>query len=250
MSKRVFCARPGSWQPSDGPPYCLEWTKLAVDPVADATLYLVMQGSSALGCHFPGSFLFKSTDGGRHWATVNEPSVVISDVAEGAEPAAFGRSPGRTAVYQLDYNAVVRSRDSGRTWSRQPLGLSPAGQTVSMTVSPDGQVLYVDSGSEGLFRSQDGAATWQHLDPPPSLDGSPLMLALDPLRPSTLYVFANQRFFRSLDGGASWTELSSGLRFFVLTGPLAVDRLHPGRVLAASANSGVIEIDLPPVTKE
>ena len=187
-----------------------------------------------------------STDGGRHWASAMAPGVMISDIAVGAKPTAFGRPPGRTAVYLLDFNAVVRSRDSGRTWSRQPLGLSPAGQTVSMTVSPDGQVLYVDTGSEGLFRSQDSATTWQHLDPPPATDGSPLRLALDPLHPSTLYVSANQRFFRSLDGGASWTEFSTGLRFFVLTGPLAVDRIHPGRVLAASANSGVVEIVLPP----
>nr|MDP9122052.1 hypothetical protein [Acidobacteriota bacterium] len=227
--------------------HCQEWFKQAVDPLADATIYLIMLGSNSIGCHSPGVFLYKSSDGGRHWAVLNPPSQFIYDLGVAAGPATVAR-PARSLVYLLDSDAVVRSRDGGATWTRQALGLAPGGQTSSMAVSADGRLLYVYS-SEGVLRSQDGATTWQRLPPAPLQDSTSLTLVIDPLASSTLYGYAKDRFFRSQGGGASWTEFSAGLRWAILNGPLAFDRLHPGRILAASLNSGVIEIDLPPAPR-
>jgi photosystem II stability/assembly factor-like uncharacterized protein len=213
--------------------HCQFEVKLAIDPLADQTLYLLMQGSNTIGCHDDESSLYKSVDGGRHWAGLGAPTTALSDVV-----AAGG--PKGSFVYLLDYQGVLRSTDGGKTWRRSLV----SGQPSHLAVSPDGRVLYVDA--DVLWRSLDAGGTWTPLPPVPFDVSSPTSLAVDPHTPSILYGAGDNRFFRSLDAGATWSEHSAGLRWSVLDGPLAVDPFHPGRVLAGSSLNGVVELQLPP----
>jgi hypothetical protein len=218
---------------------CQFFGRLVVDPL-DSTLYLLLEGNNGFGCHNPGNVIYKRLDRGRIWTVVPEPTGGVNDLAIGVQHA----QPEASVLFALTYAGVERSTDGGDTWSASSQGLGQLNGTIGMAVSANSRVLYLNSG-DGIFRSVDGAVRWERRGADVLAPSGFLTLTVDPLAPDTVYGYGGGRFFRSLDGCASWMEFSAGLSRLHLTGPLAVDSMHPGRIRAASENSGVIEIQLP-----
>jgi photosystem II stability/assembly factor-like uncharacterized protein len=129
-----------------------------------------------------GRGVYKSTDGGRHWALFNNG-------IEGKEPFAWRLTQDDEGTLYL---VVARRSDNGS---------------------------FGDSSDGALYRSTDGAENWERLPLPEGVNG-PNGLTVDPLDRNRLYLAAWGRrtasgardggVFLSTDGGRNWRNVLAG----------------------------------------
>jgi hypothetical protein len=138
-----------------------------------------------------------------------------------------------------DPGGVMRSSDSGQTWSQAGLqGLSV------YNVAPNrgsGSQLYAGViGSAGIYRSENRGASWSASSQGMSNLAATSIL-VQPGAPSTLYT-SNTVVLRSTDRGASWANLGSGLPGSTINALV----MHPtdANLLFALTNSGLYRVNL------
>ena len=238
-----------SWQPLAGAPPGV--TTLAIDPVQPQILYA---GSDA--------GLFRSTNGGAHWAKLTRGllSFPINAIAvaprsrtvyvatssplpgqivyrsddEGGHwtPAdggalnyvyALAVDPGRQeTVWAVSSGQLFRSLDRGRTWKQADAGITADG---TLAVLPGAATLLAGTAT-GVFRSGNQGASWSRSSQ--GLDAATISgLALDPSRPSRLYAAADG-VYRTATGGGHWSLLPGAPNAIDVNGPLATDAHRPG----------------------
>lgn len=218
----------GSWQLLPGSP---AWSFVTLDPTRPTTLYATSLFSTQV---------FRSTDGGAHWA------VVSRTLALDVSPTFVAVDPARPARLYLATSSrgLWRSGDGGATWQAASQG--PFAQQMS-TISalaiprkPAGTVI-AGTGS-GLFRTGDAGKTWQRLR-----SGVPAgfvrALVLAPSDPKVLYASISgapgNGVYRSDDGGDSWRRVGDLNSFPVLT--LTVLSQAPRTVLAATLDGTIFK---------
>jgi photosystem II stability/assembly factor-like uncharacterized protein len=143
--------------------------------------------------------IFSSADGGEHWgdtALERRSLGVFSFAVDASEPS---------TIYTSDLdNAVLKSTDGGRTWSRRSTGFD--GIVEDLALDPGtATTLYAAAGVSGVIKSTDGSATW-----------TPVNSGLPPIRQvavdaatGTVYATAEGVAFESPDSGATWNSISS-----------------------------------------
>ncbi len=227
----------GSWVVSNTGLEARSLRAIAVDPhtsaVADSTVLYAAGVGKDLICA-----VFKSTDGGSNWATINNGlpfenglclSFTIRSVALDPDSAATPGGPLQTLYLggsgTVNYNTgtgeptvaghrVYKSTDAGANWTASDNGIS------------------VPPYDSGTFRQ----ATV-----------SVVPLVIDPVTPTTLYAGTilnrdNSRplpatdngVFKSVDGGANWVHMSNGLP---RRGPGATDPHQDVLTLAIAASN-------------
>jgi hypothetical protein len=238
-----------SWQPLAGSPQAV--TTLAIDPVQPQILY----AGTATG-------LFRSTNGGAHWAKLTRGLLDFSITALAVDPRsrtvyvatssvipgqivfrsddegehwtpadggalnyvyALAVDPGRKGtVWAVSSGQLFRSLDRGRTWKQADAGITADG---TLAVLPGTATLLAGTAS-GVFRSGDQGASWSPSSQ--GLDAATISgLALDPSRPSRLYAAADG-VYRTATGGGRWALLPGAPNAIDVNGPLATDPHRPG----------------------
>jgi hypothetical protein len=199
---------------------------LVTDPTTSTTLYA--------GSPF-GSGVFKSTDSGAHWSTINKglPG------NQGALPLVrgFAVDPSHPAnLYAGTYgNGLYRSTDGGLNWSPA----SGAMRTNSVAAIAVGQSSTLLAGTlfGGVYRSADNAGTWT-----PSNAGLDIAivtsLLADPAAPGPVYASAYDGVYKSADGGGTWQAVNNGLPIAPVLA-LASRSGNPRTLLVATFGSGV-----------
>jgi photosystem II stability/assembly factor-like uncharacterized protein len=209
--------------------------RIVIDPQNPNLVYVGAQGH-AYNASDPNSKqqrgVYKSVDGGAHWAPVLDPGpeIGISDLAmcSSAPQLLFAgawhahRPPWSTyAPIEGPGSGLYRSKDGGKTWSRLQGNGLPEGDwgRVGVDVAPDGKRVYalVALQSEmqtetetqfkpkksGLYRSDDGGDTWVLANSDPRLTSRAWYfnrVTIDPQNPDVLYI-PNVALYRSEDGG-------------------------------------------------
>ena len=181
-----------------------------------------------------GGGVWKTTDGGKSWASVSD--------------GFFGGSIGAVAVSEWDPNVVYvgggektvrgnvshgdgvwKSTDAGKTWKH--VGLGDSRHVPRIRIHPkDPDLVYVaalghlfgPNEERGVFRSRDGGATWEKIHYV-SAEAGAVDLAMDPTNPRILYASfwrvrrtpyslesggEGSSLWKSSDGGDTWEELS------------------------------------------
>ena len=133
-------------------------TVLAIDPVTPATIYV--------GTPFDG--VFKSTDGGAHWAAA---STGLSN------PFGYDYLPVEavlidpivpSTVYALVGGGIFKSADGGASWTAAKTGLYLERFISALAIDPmTPTTLYLgtnggtgQTSDDGVFKSTDGGASW------------------------------------------------------------------------------------------
>ncbi|HEV8374924.1 MAG TPA: hypothetical protein VGR38_01680, partial [Candidatus Polarisedimenticolia bacterium] len=181
---------------------------------------------AALGHVFgpnPERGLYRTTDGGAHWAHVLDrgPEVGAVDlVGDPEQPEQLFASLWQVRRHPwLDYfqppvgagSGIVRSGDGGRSW--RPVGTRglPAGPLgrIELAVSPGTRgrrvwaAIHATNGG-GLYRSDDAGDTWQLINPDSTLAGAYMNnLTPDPKDPEILWIMGRSMRVSS-DGGKTF----------------------------------------------
>ncbi len=222
----------GLWKTTDGGS---SWTPLtdnfprlssgavAVDPNNPQVVYY---GTGELNFSidsYPGTGIFKSTDGGSSWTQMSLPGYGI--YYTGKIVVAPSNS---NVVYACGFYDLYKTTDAGNTWSELNLAHGAVDDIVVDPQNPDliyvsyGSVWYGDSSSYGIHESTDGGATWSWLKNglPPANQMGRISLAIAPSNDQVLYAAIHgtnptnsavdtDRVYTSTNGGASWSPLPS-----------------------------------------
>jgi hypothetical protein len=202
---------------------------LAIDLAMPDTIYLSADviptpgGSPSQFSEVLSGFMFKSTDGGTTWATLDLGPGVSSVRCVAVDPVTSSN------IY-AGAGSVLKSTNSGASWFR------PGGSSVfpaRLLVDPiDNATIYALTFND-LLKSTNGGASWSQTALQPSLGSTGFVgsLAIDPHTPSTLYVGGSQGLYRTTDRGASW-RLSLGE---VRVNAIALDPDQPSTLYAGSS---------------
>jgi uncharacterized protein (TIGR03437 family) len=141
-------------------------------------------------------------DGGTALTRLNGVPDSISMLA--ADP----KSP--STIYAGTQNGLLKSVDSGATWTTLTGGL-PAGSPVyPIVIDPSNpQILYACA--TGLFKSSDAGATWTAINnglPASDFQSSGPRLVLDPFDTSHILLRTCCGSYQTTDGGATWMPYS------------------------------------------
>jgi len=190
-----------------------------------------------------GGRIFKSTDGGESWKTVELPG---GDETRKLSVFCLRFHPGDpNRLYASTQAGLFTSSDAGESWERLGDGLE--GYVTTFLVikqdEPSTMLLACKSGPEdrgGVLKSVDGGASWT-----PSNEGLPAAeeawrIIADPADPNTYYLGWHRRsgLFVTHDCGATWqpVNLAGNIRsawFFAgsnVTG-LDIDPSNPDRLV-------------------
>ena len=204
--------------------------------------------------------LWKSSDGGVHWAAVfdGEPVSSIGALAVApSDPNIVWAGTGEPWIrsHISVGNGVYKSVDAGRTWTH--MGLDLTGRIGRIAIDPANPSIvfiaaqghsYGPQQERGVFRTQDGGTTWQRVLFVDENTGA-IDVVMDPSNSKVLFAAMWQLelhtwgresggpgsgLFVSRDGGSTWTRLQgNGLP----THPvgkigLAIARSNPAHVYA------------------
>lgn len=193
---------------------------VAVDPARPDTVWVGTGEANDVGTAV-GLGIFRSADGGKHWAAANGnapfrgcatadllvlPGTVLATVLAGSllnDPVVNSRCP---------QPGVWRSTDAGRRWQRVV-----AGHVQDLAQARTGALFAAGGGDVGVLRSDDAGATWRSLAVglPPGAAVRRAVIDVAPDDPQRLVVaFASPSgsllgAFTSRDGGASWHLVAS-----------------------------------------
>ncbi|MBL8114799.1 MAG: hypothetical protein JNK60_18095 [Acidobacteria bacterium] len=204
-----------TWKPVEAGLPVMTIRSLVADAAAPGTFFL----GGAAG-------IFRSTDSGATWTSVLPADLEVMVLATHAarpgliyagmraHPNVDARLPGR----------IVRSTDSGETWSTVSAGLTGS-ELRGITVSPrDPARLWVAFADAGIFSSRDSGETWARV-PLTGFDNVGLSgLALSPAAPGRVIASSGQRILRSFDEGRSWEPTVGASKVVDLTGVVADPR--------------------------
>jgi|GEM_PF-97664 formylglycine-generating enzyme required for sulfatase activity/photosystem II stability/assembly factor-like uncharacterized protein len=200
----------------------------------------------------PERGLYRTTDGGKHWAHVLDrgPDVGAADIAgDPGEPDVLYASLWEVRRRPwLDYyrpavgpgSGIVRSTDGGATWRSAGTKGFPEGPLgrIDLAVSPGsrGKRVYATIAKErggGLYRSDDGGESWLLVNPEGDLASSYTSgITPDPSDPDVLYVMG--RSIRITRDGGKTVRVAKGSPGGDDYHDLWIDPSNPRRMISAS----------------
>ncbi len=237
----VGTANGGLWKSTD---FCLSWSSLfddqntqsigdvAVDPENPLVIWCGTGESNSLRSVYPGTGIYKSTDGGESWELKGlENSYSIARIAVNPENSDIVYAAAMGALRKKnDERGIYKTTDGGESWERV-LFHSDSVSAVDVILNPRQPEKvyaamwerfrredYIKYGGEGsaLYRSTDSGETWEILDngfPSGSTDLGRISMDLCLENPGVIYSLTSQTngmagpLYKTIDSGESWTRV-------------------------------------------
>jgi len=201
----------------------------------------VLYAATRLGPQAPEHGVFKSTDQGQSWFTINDGLPLLSDGLPQLDVRSLAMDPqdSNTLYVGLTDDSIFKSIDGGGWWSGTG---RPGVYTIhDIAIDPlDSNTVF--AAGDGVFsysKSTDGGATWLSSGG----IGHVLSWAIDPSDSQTIYagVFSGVvggTVFKSVDGGGQWTRANQGLPDSPLY-VVVIDPQNPNVIYAGNAQYGL-----------
>ena len=193
---------------------------LVVDPQNSSTLY-AGTSEDRFGFQFDtGQGVFKSTDGGATWASVNAGLSDLNISAVVIDP----QMP--STLYTATHLGLFKSTDGGNNWAQSKItslvialaadpqtpgtlyaGARPNFKSVDLDDgrgNPRRRKVSGLDGPGGLIKSTDGGETWREINNGLDWFYNHYLISFDPQSSSTLYLGTFDGVFKSVDGGNNW----------------------------------------------
>lgn len=192
--------------------------------------------------------VFKSTDGGNSFTTMNggsmldaNPALCLSVAATDPNIVFVGTAPSVVAPH------MWRTTNGGTSWT-DVTGVLPNRYPLDISINPKNAgtiyATYGGFGSGHVFKSTNVGSTWTDISG--TLPNTPTWAILvDPIDTNIVFVGNDIGVYVSSDAGASWSTYSEGLPEAVLCADLAIN-LSSHLLRVATHGNGVYErhIDL------
>ena len=221
---------------------------LAVDPQLSLLgSPIVYAGTNQLGT--AATLLFRSTDGGAHWAPTSMP--VPSDIGGifglVIDPTPVADPQTQRTLYVATFGGagIYKSPDSGTTFHAANSGLGSTSVTaLALHVTPPNtHILYAGTSFAGVYKSTNGGASWTAVNTglPRTPGGVSTIesLAVDPTTPNIVYAGTGVGVYRTSDGGATWSAANTGLTDLQVTSmviDLAMSAIYVGTTTQGHAD--------------
>jgi photosystem II stability/assembly factor-like uncharacterized protein len=204
------------------------------------TLPLTFSKRGTKTLYFANQRLFRTTDGGDHWAPISPdltrenagtpPNLDATTAADDNHVDSAHRgviytiAPSPLAAQTLwigtDDGLVWRTDDAGAHWSPiTPKALTPWSKVAGIEPSHfDAKVAYLavdrhrlDDDTPYLYRTSDGGSSWARIDGGLPRNAFVNVVREDPSRRGLLYAGTEKGMFVSFDDGAHWQSLQQNL---------------------------------------
>ncbi|HET7188331.1 MAG TPA: hypothetical protein VFI52_09255, partial [Gemmatimonadaceae bacterium] len=189
---------------------------------------IVFSGADPRALYFASNVLWKTRDGGRHWAQVS-PDLTRPSSSVPVNLGAFGAvDPEKGAHRGVIYTIAPSYRDATTVW-----------------VGTDDGLIHV---------TRDGGTHWRDVTPPALRDRPWAKISLmdaSHFDAGTAYAAVNTfrlddlrpHIFRTHDGGASWTEIVSGLPNGDIVNVVREDPVRRGLLYAGTERAVYVSMD-------
>jgi photosystem II stability/assembly factor-like uncharacterized protein len=184
------------------------------------------------------SQVFRSDDNGDSWRPLPFPAQFRATLH------AFVLDPQTPGVYLAglssdtpEYSGILRSADSGVTWTRLADPDLKAVWSIAVW-SKDSRVVAAGT-QDGVFLTRNAGESWIRITPQGNRELKPVVsLEFDPMDSKIIYAGTPHLPWRTSDGGASWNSIHTGMLDDSDVFSIHVDSGNPLRVFA-SACSGI-----------
>jgi photosystem II stability/assembly factor-like uncharacterized protein len=188
----------------------------------------------------PGSGLYKTVDGGAHWAKISShPGFATGTLGKiGVSVAATDPRVVYAIVQALD-GGVFRSSDGGATWKRVNAEWKLRQRAFYYTaifVDPTNANVAYAPEVDAVYKTKDGGKTWSEVNTP---HGDNHIVWINPRNPKILLVGDDGGASVSVDGGETFSDdhnQPTGQFYHV-----ALDDQFPFHVFGASQDEGAFE---------
>ena len=209
--------------------YCQgDWYKTELP---DVGVYAIAAATLPNGHLFAGTYgqgIYRSTDGGLSWESINQGLGSLYIYALALSPQ---YDSDHTVYAGTAAQGVFKSVDGGDTWQSASDGLTTLELTALSVHPADPQVLLAGTFDRGIFRSANGGESWY---PVPIGNDVVWCLAHSRSRPEVVYAGTNDGVYRSDNGGLSWNPTDLGSTYSLVVHPS-----YPGYCMAGTYGSGV-----------
>ncbi len=245
--------------------------QLVMDPARSQVIYAAMWSLSD-----GGGGIFKSTDGGRTWASLSgiegqsvralaiaaaNPQVLVAGTLEGVfrtedagahwqrispldhaeirnveSVAVDPRNP--QIIYAGTWHLPWKTTDGGAHWVSIKKGMVDDSDVFSLAVDPAHPSTVYATACTGIYRTDTAGAEWQKIQGIPNSSRRTHTLVIDPHDPEILYAGTTEGLWRTPDGGRSWARLTS--HTWVING-VVLDWREPAHFYIAMDHAGVME---------
>jgi photosystem II stability/assembly factor-like uncharacterized protein len=214
----------------------LKWRNVGPDRGGRSIAIAGVKGQPKVG-YFgaAGGGLWKTTDGGEHWANITDGqihsssvgAVAVSETDPNVIYMGMGEAEIRGDIQPGD--GVYKSTDAGKNWTH--IGFSNSDAISHIRIHPTNpNIVFVsdfgkfgaNSEERGVFKSTDGGKTWRKvLYKNPNAGG--VDVEIDHTNPNVMYAALweayrkewemssggpNSGMYKSTDGGETWTEIT------------------------------------------
>lgn len=208
---------------------------LIIDPQRPGTIYAACIGRGGL---------FKTTDGGATWSTINSGLPLNAGFPPRITALAMD-SEDTSVLYAgtsvVGSSVIFRTQDGGLTWTAFSADFGSVAQTCcswisALAVDPrkPGAVyaaLSTTSSGGAIWRTMDSGAIWQNVFA--SSSANVTALGIDPQYSSRIYAGSTDGVIESDDAGVRWRQIPGSP---TLISFLGLDGQHPGTLYAAGAD--------------
>ncbi len=177
--------------------------------------------------------VYRSTDGGQHWAKISPP-----ENAELHEVESIAIDPVDTnTIYAGTWHLPWKTTDGGQHWSNIKNGLIDDSDVFSIIIDPHTPSVVYTSACSGIYKSENGGELYRKVQGIPATARRTRVLMQDPRDAKTVYAGTTEGLYRTADGGTNWLRLTGP---DVIVNDVFVDPTDDQKLLLATDRSGIL----------